>query len=327
MDKVNRMLMLFHSLIQGGKINKVDFAKSNNISERSVDRDIEDIRNYLAEIHAGSEVIFNKAENIYYLTNWNNYKFSSVEAITIFKILLGSKGLRKDEMQGIMRAIRMMIDPMARKETINSVYAEVENYISPVHEKPLLNILEELTAVIQKRLKIDIDYTKKTGNKTYKRISPLIFIFSDFYFYLIAFIDEAEYKYPAFFRVDRINSIKVTDEQYSEELYKTYNAAKMRNCLQFMYTGELLNIKVRCKNQSVEAFKDRLPNNWLIKDEGEFKIYGVKVFGDGFIKWVLSQGTNIEVLEPLILREKILKEVNQINDLYKNKGGVIDGRY
>ena len=94
-----------------------------------------------------------------------------------------------------------------------------------------------------------------------------------------------------------------------------------------MYTGELLNIKVRCKNQSVEAFKDRLPNNWLIKDEGEFKIYGAKVFGDGFIKWVLSQGTNIEVLEPLILREKILKEVNQINDLYKNKGGVIDGRY
>ena len=97
MDKVNRMLMLFHSLIQGGKINKVDFAKSNNISERSVDRDIEDIRNYLAEIHAGSEVIFNKAENIYYLTNWNNYKFSSVEAITIFKILLGSKGLRKPQ--------------------------------------------------------------------------------------------------------------------------------------------------------------------------------------------------------------------------------------
>lgn len=43
MDKVSRILRLFHSLIQGQKLNKADFAKSNNISERSVDRDIEDI--------------------------------------------------------------------------------------------------------------------------------------------------------------------------------------------------------------------------------------------------------------------------------------------
>ena len=72
-----------------------------------------------------------------------------------------------------------------------------------------------------------------------------------------------------------------------------------------MYAGELLNVKVRCKNQAAEAFKDRLPNHWLIKDEGEYKVYGARVFGEGFVKWALSQGCNMEILEPRQLRERV----------------------
>lgn len=317
MDKVSRILRLFHSLIQGQKLNKADFAKSNNISERSVDRDIEDIRYYLSEIHSNAEVLFNKSENAYYLSGWSNYKFSSIEVITILKVLIGSKVLRKDEMQGIMRSVRMMLDPTARRETVNSVYSEVDNYISPVHGKAILKMLEDLNRVISKRLKIDIHYTKGNGEQVTKRVLPLIFIFSDFYFYLIAFIDGAGYKYPAFFRVDRIGSFNITDEQYSEELYKAYNAGKMRNCLQFMYAGELLNVKVRCNKQAEEAFKDRLPNHWLIKDEGEYKVYGARVFGEGFVKWALSQGCNMEILEPQHIRERLKIEIEKIYWLYK----------
>ena len=317
MDKVSRILRLFHRLIQGQKLNKADFAKSNNISERSVDRDIEDIRYYLSEIHSNAEVLFNKSENSYYLSGWSNYKFNSIEVITILKVLIGSKVLHKDEMQGIMRSVRMMLDPTARREAVNSVYAEVDNYISPVHGKAILKMLEDLNRVISKRLKIDLHYTKGNGEQVTKRVLPLIFIFSDFYFYLIAFIDGAGYKYPAFFRVDRIESFNITDEQYSEDLYKTYNAEKMRNCLQFMYAGELLNVKVRCNKQAEEAFKDRLPNHWLIKDEGEYKVYGARVFGEGFVKWALSQGCNMEILEPQHIRERLKIEIEKIYWLYK----------
>ncbi len=64
MDKISRILMLFHKFTQGEKINKTDFSKLNGISERSFDRDIEDIRNFLAEIHAAGEICFNKADNV-----------------------------------------------------------------------------------------------------------------------------------------------------------------------------------------------------------------------------------------------------------------------
>ena len=316
MDKINRILMLFHKFTQGEKIDKKDFSKANGISERSFDRDIEDIRNFLAEIHAAGEICFNKADNVYYLSGWNKHKLSSIEVITIMKVLLGARVLRKDEMQGLAASIRMMTDPMARKEAVNSIYSELDNYISPVHDKAILKMLEDLNKVIQRRLKIDINYTKANGERIQRRVLPLIFIFSEFYFYLIAFIDGAVYKYPAFFRVDRIESFNMTDEHYSEQLYDKYNAAKMRNCLQFMYAGELLQVKVRCKNLAVEAFKDRLPNHWLIADEGEWKVYGAKVFGEGFIKWALSQGSSIAILEPVKIRDKLVKEIKCLKKLY-----------
>ena len=311
--------MLFHKFTQGEKINKTDFSKLNGISERSFDRDIEDIRNFLAEIHVAGEIRFNKADNVYYLSNLKNHKLSSIEVITIMKVLLGARVLRKDEMQGLAASIRMMTDPMARKEAVNSIYSELDNYVSPVHGKAILKMLEYLTFIIQKHFKIDVIYTKATGECIERRILPLIFIFSDFYFYLIAFIDGAEYKYPAFFRVDRIESFKLTDERYSERLYEKYNAAKMRNCLQFMYAGELLQIKVKCKNKAVEAFKDRLPNHWFIADEGEWKVYGAKVFGEGFIRWALLQGSSIEILEPIELRKEFIDAIDRIYTIYKSK--------
>ena len=77
-----------------------------------------------------------------------------------------------------------------------------------------------------------------------------------------------------------------------------------------------MNVKVRCKKQAEESFKDRLPNHWLIKDEGEYKVYGARVFGEGFVKWALSQGGNMEILEPQQLRERMKDELEKMYGLY-----------
>ena len=66
-NKINRMLLLFHKLIKGEHIHKADFARTHDVSERSVERDIEDIRIFLSEIHSNDNLIFDKLENVYYL--------------------------------------------------------------------------------------------------------------------------------------------------------------------------------------------------------------------------------------------------------------------
>ena len=123
--------------------------------------------------------------------------------------------------------------------------------------------------------------------------------------------------FPAFFRVDRIEKITLTKEHYDNDLYDKYNTGNMRNYLQFMYAGKLLIIKVKCRTDLVDVFMDRLPNHWLIEDQGQYQILGAKVFGSGFIKWALSMGKSIEILEPVELRAQIIKEVKCLSDLYK----------
>lgn len=206
------------------------------------------LRNFLMEIHLISEIIFDRKENTYYLSSWEKNKFTSVEVITLLKILLGTRALNKKEMQMVVNSIKSMLNPMEKKELLFALYNEMGNYISPIHNKALLENIGYINNLIYQRYKIQIEYVKVNGKVIQRDIIPVAYVFSDFYFYLIAFIDNTKYDYPAFFRIDRIRKIKSMNEKYDEKLYQQYNTGSMRNCLQFMYAGKLLTVKIRCKN-------------------------------------------------------------------------------
>lgn len=248
MDKSTRVLILFYDLIQGKSINKRDFLERYKLNERSFERDMKTLRNFLMEIHLTSEIIFDRKENTYYLSSWEKNKFTSVEVITLLKILLGTRALNKKEMQMIVNSIKSMLNPMEKKELLFALYNEMGNYISPIHNKALLENIGYINNLIYQRYKIQIEYVKVNGKVIQRDIIPVAYVFSDFYFYLIAFIDNTKYDYPAFFRIDRTRKIKSMNEKYDEKLYQQYNTGSMRNCLQFMYAGKLLTVKIRCKN-------------------------------------------------------------------------------
>lgn len=315
-DKINRVLLLFHKLIKGEHIHKVDFAETHNVSERSVERDIEDIRLFLSEIHASSKLVFDKLENVYYLSSHNSSNFNSIESIVLLKIILGTRALIKNEVEIIIKSLRLNLSPQDRKEIVRSIQNEIDNYISPLHNKPLLNSLNELNRAIMNKSMIKISYVKDSGEEYERTLVPLTFIFSDCYFYLIAFIDGKDYKYPAFFRVDRIKTIFFTDKKATDRLIGKYDTGKMRNYLHFMYAGELLTVKVKCRNSVVTTFQNIVPEHWLIEEGDDFKIFGAKTFDKGFIRWILSQGAAVEILEPVKLRQTLINKIQKLNELY-----------
>ena len=133
----------------------------------------------------------------------------------------------------------------------------------------------------------------------------------------MAFRDNEDYDYPAFFRLNRIESFVLTVDRYSLKLFEEYNMGIMKQCVQFMYAGNLLNIKLKCLASAVEAILDRLPNAKVIERSGNSVIITAKAFENGFIRWVLSQGKAVEVLEPLDFREKVKNEVIDILNIYQ----------
>lgn len=318
-DKITRILILFNRLIRGEYIDKTIFSIEHNITERSVERDIQDIRIFLSDIYTSNELIFDKEHNAYYLTGDKHIDVSSVEILALVKILLSSRAFRKDEMAGLISSMCSLVSSDKKKHISQLLFSELDSYTSPNHNKAILKIQWDLGQCILKQQIIELLYYKANGEQVKRTVAPISILFSEYYFYLVAFRDDQEYVYPAFFRLDRIESFDIIDRKYPRVLFEKYIVGDMKKCIQFMYTGELIKVKLRCHENTLESILDRLPNAKVIAKEEMHSIVTAKIFGDGFIRWVLSQGSAVEVLEPIGFREKLKKQVIDILNLYMRK--------
>ena len=67
-DKVGRMLAIYSKLMDGHIVNKLEEASNFKVNERSIQRDIDDIRNYLEQeavdhgIH--NEIIYDREKKV-----------------------------------------------------------------------------------------------------------------------------------------------------------------------------------------------------------------------------------------------------------------------
>ena len=316
-DKVTRILLLYYKLSKGELINKESFTKEHKVTYRTFDRDIEDIRIFLSETYTNKELLFDRTRKVYYLTGVNNIEISAIEICSIVKIIIDSRTFNKAEMIGIIKSISKLI-PIEKQKMLNDlISSEMVNYKELSHGKAILKMNWDLSQCIFNQRKIELLYYKANNEWVRRKILPLSIVFSEFYFYLIAFIDGKNYDFPAFFRIDRIVSFKLLDEKYSRAILEKYNVGKMKNSIQFMYAGQLMKVKLRCQKAVIEVVLDKLPNSEIIDMSKDFIILESEVFGQGLVKWILSQGNSVEVLEPMELKQKILEQALKILDLYK----------
>lgn len=300
-----RIVHLFCRLLQRERLNRENVIEEYKINSRTFDRDISDIRNVLSELYARDELIYDRNDKCYYLSRGGLQDFTGMDVMAILKVLLGSRALCHDEMMGMVDAIRSLLPYEDRKALYYAIEDELKNYIEPLHGKAVLELQWKINKSIINKQKIQIIYTKADGKRIERDVLPVNIVFAEFYFYLVAFRDESEYEYPAFFRLDRIESIKVLGKVGENPLYTNFRYSDMRPAVQFMYAGELLEIKLRCKKSALEAVVDRVPKYEIVQETDESVLLKVTAFGEGFIRWAAMQGEAVEILAPRELRERM----------------------
>ena len=147
-------------------------------------------------------------------------------------------------------------------------------------------------------------------------MEPVGIMFSDFYFYMAAFIPEKHTEYPTIYRIDRLESFDILNETFEVPYKNRFEEGEFRKRVQFMYGGELLRIKFKYYGESVEAILDRIPT--AVIENAENGVYTIKaeVFGRGIKPWILSQADKIEILEPKELKNEVIELVKKIKELY-----------
>lgn len=325
--KVSVLLFIYNQLKEGKVVRKNDIIDKFNINERTFYRYIRDIKDFVAQESNGElineEVIADRGKGGYILKGNHGKNLNEKEVLAISKVLLESRGFIKTEIKDIIH--KLLDNCICKdKENIECIIGnELVNYVSPQHGKELLNRLWQISSAIKEQKILNIGYYKmgidgKIQEDVSKRtIYPQGLLFSEYYFYLIAFIEGKSYEYPTIYRVDRIKDLVVTDRNYKLDYSKRFQDGEFRKLIQFMQSGELERVKFRFTGGSIEAVLDRLPNAKVVKEKQGQYIIDASMFGKGIKMWLLSQGDSVEVLGSDKFRKDMINTIEEMERLYR----------
>jgi hypothetical protein len=131
-------------------------------------------------------------------------------------------------------------------------------------------------------------------------------MFSEYYFYLTAFIDDEEVRkdfdvindsFPTIYRIDRIETLKVLDERFHIPYSNRFEEGEFRKRIQFMYGGKLQKVKFKYSGNDIDAILDRLPTAKILNEDNGVYTISAEVFGKGIDMWLRSQGDAVFEVE------------------------------
>ncbi|WP_017416600.1 helix-turn-helix transcriptional regulator [Clostridium tunisiense] len=324
MSKTEMLLHIYDILVKGGLINKKEMSEEFGVSDKTISRYIKEINMYFCENNINAKISYSKKRKGHVLINENDSNLNSKDILAISKVLLESRGFCKKEVNELINKLTSNCYGEDKKQIKLSIDNELDTYISPKHSSEVIDKLWTLNEAIKNQKLIEIAYKKigangKLQEEISKRIlEPQGIIFSEFYFYLAAYMKGYDFEYPVIYRIDRIKKYKILGESFKVDYSERFKPGEFRNLIQFMHSGKLQNVVFKFKGGSIEAVLDRLPTAEVVKESNGVFTVRAKVFGSGIKMWILSQGAAIEVLEPVELREEIIKTISSMVNNYNS---------
>lgn len=298
-DKSFRLINMYERLHKGEILYKEDIMNQFGISEKTFNRDISDLRIYFIEMNNNYDdcIVYDKKTNGYYLSEKNQELLTQKEVVALCKILLESRAFNTNELNQLINKLNGLVSVNNREDVKEIIRKELFRYVPLQHQKPLLNLIWDITLMVNKQLKVSMTYKRMDNEVKQHLVLPVGLMFSEFYFYLIAYIDNKEYKYPTVFRLDRIMEYTNTNIYFELPYSHQFDDGEFRKRVQFMYSGNLETVRFFCYENNLEAILDRLPSAKVISNNDEGYLIEAETFGHGIDMWLNSQGNNVRIIE------------------------------
>lgn len=310
-DKAFRMLSMYDKLSSGKVLFKNEEANAFHVNEKSIQRDIEDIREYLdaqfAQTGNETRLIYDHTQRGYRLERSERPMLSNEEVLAVTKILLDSRALTRAEMMEMLdRLVACCVPPENRRLVSDLISNERYHYIELQHKKVFIDKMWQIGVAIHETKNIEITYERTDRKIVNRKVQPLAIMFSEFYFYLAANIENidrekafqnAEDKFPTIYRIDRIQELTVLDEHYRIPYKDRFEEGEYRKRIQFMQTGKLQRTEFWYQGINVEAVLDRLPTAKILKEKDGRYLISAETFSNGIEMWLRSQGDQVAVVQ------------------------------
>lgn len=332
LSKNSRTLDIYTRLCKGKIINKSEEARKFGVDERSIQRDIDDIRSFLDDCAVTDstdtrKIMYDRTKKGFIMIGNESALMDNSEILAVSKILLESRAFTKKEITAILDKLVLGCVPRNNMKLVSDLIAnEKYHYVELHHKSCIKDKLWEIGSEIKQCNLLEIVYHRQTDSKSpVKRvIQPVAVLFSEYYFYLNAYITEQneqgeyirKYDYPTVFRIDRIKSYRELGKKFEIPYASRFEEGEFRKRIQFMYAGDLVRLQFRYTGENVEAILDRLPTAKIIGEKEGGSIIEAEVYGKGILMWLLSQGKMVEVLRPNSLRKEMKETLLEIIKKY-----------
>lgn len=317
--KVDRLLEIFYRAMKGEAISAQKLAQEYEVSSRSISRDLTNLKMFLADhrdIVGNAELVYSSADHCYRL-DIDNF-ISNKELLVITKILIGAKALSDSELLKLIGKLKAHTSVGDRKALETLLHKELYHYKSIKFDcQSLLDNIWTISKCLEDKQPITITYYRMDRKQVKHKLKPVSIMFTEYYFYLIAFSYEANDGVPYYFRIDRITNIIKHREQFSLAKNEEFDEGLLRQRSQFMWPGKLRHIRFEFNGPSVQAILDRLPTARIVDSLNGKYILEAEVYGDGIKMFLLSQGSWVKVLGPQEFVAEIKNEIEKMREMYK----------
>lgn len=317
--KQERILEIFFRGLKGEDLSVQKLADEYHLSTKSIGRSINELKNFLAEHRelVGNTELQYSHQNKCYRLHMDEF-LTNKELFALVEVMIGARAFSKMELLALTEKLKRLTTTEERPKLNELIRREVYHYPEVKHDCPSVqdNLWQLINCITEKR-EISIEYYRMDRAYVTHRIRPASVIFTDFYFYLIAFKVDGKNSDPTYFRVDRIKHITEHRKRFTEQDFPEFDEGLLRKRSLLMWPGKLRTIRFEFSGPSVQAVLDKLPTAQILECNKGTYLIEAEVYGDGIKMWLLSQGSWVKVTEPEDFVEEMRREISTMMYLYQ----------
>jgi len=317
--KMDRVLEIFFRGLRGEDLSVQRLADEYEVSTKSITRSINDLKNFLAdhrELVGHTELQYSHQDRCYRL--YMDEFLSNKELFALVEVMIGARAFSKEELLHLTAKLKKFTTPEDRQKLNELVRKELYHYPEVKHDcDSVQESLWQLVNCISERQEISIDYYRMDRKWVTHRLRPASVMFTDYYFYLIAYLAEGNTEKPYYFRIDQIRQIVVHRKKFATDDTPAFDEGLLRQRSLFMWPGKLQTIRFEFTGPSVQAVLDKLPTARIIEREGRKYLIEAETYGKGIKMWLLSQGAWVKVIAPEGLVSEIKDQLQEMLSQYE----------
>lgn len=285
---MKRLFEIIYILLDKENITAKELAEHFEVSQRTIYRDIEDLSK------AGIPIYMTKGKGggISLLKSFvlNKTVLSQEEKKEILAAMQGLSAVNKNESSGALSKLSSFLGGNSE----NWIEVDFSNWDKNN------DLGEKFTAIksciINKNL-LSFEYINAKGELLERNVEPLKLVFKGQGWYLYAYCIKR--KDNRFFKLTRMSNINISSETFTRRAPDKIFLDKETG-----YSNKLIHLKLRVNKKLGFRIYDEF-QNFAVEDNGDFIVELDYPSGDWLFGYLMSFGENIEVLEPLYIREEI----------------------